>query len=41
MKEILNEINKEIKKLELINKKVIKEANIKEEKLKDDININK
>ena len=41
MNEILNEINKEIKKLELINKKVIKEANIKEEKLKDDININK
>ena len=41
MKEILNEINKEIKKLELINKKVKKEANIKQEKLKDDININK
>ena len=34
----LKETNEEIKKLELENKKVIKEANIKEAKLKDDIN---
>ena len=38
LNEKLNETKEEIKKLEIENKKVIKEANIQEAKLKDDIN---
>ena len=38
MNEKLNETKEEIKKLEVENKKAIKEANIQEAKLKDDIN---
>ena len=34
----MNETKEEIKKFEIENKKVIKEANIQEAKLKDDIN---
>lgn len=38
MQNKINETKEEIKKLEIENKKVIKEANIQEAKLKDDIN---
>ena len=38
LNEKLNETKEEIKKFEIENKKVIKEANIQEAKLKDDIN---
>ncbi len=38
MNEKLNEKKEEIKKFEIENKKVIKEANVQEAKLKDDIN---
>ena len=38
MNEKLNKKKEEIKKFEIENKKVIKEANVQESKLKDDIN---